>query len=36
VVVLGAFGLFVVWLRNREALQQMLQTAVNPRKEDRP
>jgi hypothetical protein len=36
VVVLGAFGVFVVWLRNREALQLMLQTAVNPRKEDRP
>jgi hypothetical protein len=34
--VAAGFGVFVAWLRSREALQKALQTAVNPRKDDRP
>jgi hypothetical protein len=34
--VVAGFGVFVMWLRSREALQQALQAAVNPRKDARP
>jgi len=34
--VAAGFGVFVAWLRSREALQKALQAAVNPRKDDRP
>jgi hypothetical protein len=34
--VLAGFGVFVAWLRSREAMQRALQDALAPRKDDRP